>query len=95
LKPIHELPDDLAACIASIEVVRRRVVGAGPASAGPAASETVGTFEVICKIRFWNKPQALELLGRHQGLFREEQLLPPAMVPAFCLPVDCKGVSVQ
>jgi hypothetical protein len=61
----------------------------------PTASETGGTFEVIYKIRFWNKPQALELLGRHQGLFREDAQQPIAQVPAFCLPEGCNGVSVQ
>jgi Terminase small subunit len=95
LKPLHELPDDLAACIASIEVVRRRVIGVDVASAGPAASETGGTFEVVYKVRFWNKLQALELLGRHQGLFREDAQQPIAHVPAFCLPEGCNGVSVQ
>ena len=90
LKPIHELPDDLAACIASIEVVRRKTLGAG-ASAG---SETGQTIEAIYKVKLWNKPQALDLLGRHQGLFRAEAQQPIALVPAF-LPEGCKGVSVQ
>jgi hypothetical protein len=31
-----------------------------------------GKTELVWKIKLWNKPQALELLGRHQGLFRED-----------------------
>jgi len=58
-------------------------------------SETGQTIEVIYKVRLWNKTQALELLGRHQGLFHEEQPLPVAIVPAFCLPEGFNGVSVQ
>ena len=75
LIPIHLLPDDLAACIASIEVVVRRNRTSGD-----------GTTETVHKVRLWSKPQALELLGRHQGLFREDGQLPVADAPAFCLP---------
>jgi hypothetical protein len=75
----------------SIEVVRRKTVG----TVVPAGSETGQTIEVIYKVRLWNKTQALELLGRHQGLFRDDAQQPIAHVPAFCLPKGCNGVSVQ
>ena len=47
-----------------------------------------GKTERVWKIKLWNQPQALELLGRHQGLFREDPpsdapdvpLLPPLLV---------------
>ena len=91
LKPIHELPDDLAACIASIDVVRRKTVG----TVASAGSETRQSIEVIYKVRLWNNTQALELLGRHQGLFREDAQLPVSQCPAFALPEGCTGVSVQ
>jgi hypothetical protein len=35
------------------------------------------------------------LLGRHQGLFREEQPSTAPSCPAFALPEGCNGVSVQ
>ncbi len=83
LKPIHELPDDLAACISSIEVVKKNL------TAGD------GTLEYIYRIKLWNKPQALELLGRHQGIFREDQPSDAPDVPAFTLPPDTPGVRVH
>ena len=46
LRPIHSLPDDLAACIASIEVVKRNMASGDD------------TTERIYKIRLWSKPQA-------------------------------------
>ena len=73
LLPIHSLPDDLAACIASIEVVRRNLTSGDRAT------------EVVWKIKLWGKPQALELLGRHQGIFREEQPSEHPPVPMFAV----------
>jgi phage terminase small subunit len=79
---IKQLPAHVRACIASVEVVTRNL------TAGD------GRQERVYKIKWWNKPRALELLGRHQGIFTEEQQ-PPANVPAFVLPHDCPGVSVH
>ena len=80
LLPIHSLPDDLAACIASIEVVKRNFTSGD------------GKTELVWKIKLWNKPQALELLGRHQGLFREDLPSDAPAVPAFALPPETPGV---
>jgi hypothetical protein len=72
-------------------VVRRKTTG----TAVRAGAEPDRPIEVVYKIRLWNKPQALELLGRHQGLFREEQPSTAPSCPAFALPEGCNGVSVQ
>src|SRR5712691_5934855 len=80
LLPIHSLPDDLAACIASIEVVKRNYTSGD------------GKTELVLKTKLWNKPQALELLGRHQGLFREDPPSDAPAVPVFALPPETPGV---
>src|SRR5207245_2425471 len=77
--PIHSLPDDLAACIASIEVVKRNFTSGD------------GKTELVWKIKLRNKPQVLELLGRHQGLFREDPPSDAPEVPAFALPPETPG----
>jgi phage terminase small subunit len=58
LCPIHELPDDVAAFVASVQVtthIRRSANGT----------------TVTLKVRLWDKVRALELLMRHLGLLKE------------------------
>jgi phage terminase small subunit len=57
LKPIHTLPDDVAAAIASVEVGVRK---------GEQGEEPLYVY----KIKFWNKLEALKKLGKHHGMFR-------------------------
>ena len=59
LKPIHALPDDLAAWIAPIEVVKRNFTSGD------------GKTEFVYKIKLWNKPQVLELIGQHRSCSRK------------------------
>ena len=59
LRPIHKLNDDEAAAVASLEVVIKN------AAAGDGHTDT------IHKIKVWDKTKALELLGKHFGLFDE------------------------
>jgi phage terminase small subunit len=60
LKKPEELDDDTAAAIASIEVVVRPVAGSD--------GEEV---EHVAKLKAWDKPRALEMLGRHLALFKD------------------------
>jgi phage terminase small subunit len=58
LKSIHELDDDTAAAVSSVEVVTKQVGD--------------GEVEHIHKIRLWPKNQALDSLSKHLGLFKED-----------------------
>jgi phage terminase small subunit len=60
LIPIHELDDDAAACLSSIEVVTKKVPGG-------EASEV----EHVAKIKVWDKRAALVDIGKHLGMFKE------------------------
>lgn len=60
LLPPEDWPDDIARAVASFEVVLRRVPGSEPAEVAHVA-----------KVRFWDKPAALNLLGKHLGMFVE------------------------
>ena len=59
LRPIHELSDDEAAAVASLEVIIKN------AQAGDGHTDTVH------KVKVWDKTKSLELLGKHFGLFDE------------------------
>jgi phage terminase small subunit len=83
LRPLHELSPDQRAAIASVKVVRKNLTSGD------------GCVEYVHEIKLWSKPRALETLGKHQGLFREEGAPPPAPAPAFVLPADTPGVSVH
>jgi phage terminase small subunit len=61
LKQIHEIPADIRRAIAGVEV-EELFEGRGQ------DREQVG---VLKKVKFWNKNQALEALGRHLALFKD------------------------
>lgn len=60
LLPIHDLDDDAAASLASIEVVTRKVPGGDEAE-----------VEHVAKIKTWDKRAALVDIGKHLGMFKE------------------------
>jgi phage terminase small subunit len=66
LLPIQEWPEDVRRAIASFDVEER--------------SSKEGTVQTLRKVRFWSKPQALELLSRHLGMLRDKSEDKPAAV---------------
>lgn len=63
LKPIHELPEDLARALAGVEVTRERTIRKG---------EDETTSEYVSKVRSWDKPKTLELVMKHLGMLKEK-----------------------
>lgn len=59
LKPIQDLTRDEAACIASLEVVKKN------AEAGD------GKIDVIHKLKVWDKTRSLEMLAKHFALLTD------------------------
>lgn len=63
LRPVHEWDDDLAAAIASVEVVTRP---------GSDVDENGNrSVEYVHKIKAWDKNSALEKIGKHLKMFVE------------------------
>ena len=60
LKHIHDLDDDIAAAVSSIEVVTKSVGH--------------GEVEYVAKVKLWPKNPALESLGKNLGLFEKHQI---------------------
>jgi len=59
LKSVHELDDHTAAAVASVKVVTR-----------PTGVE--GEVEYVHEIKLWPKAPALDMAGRHIGLFEKD-----------------------
>lgn len=66
--PIHKLPPEVRQCIASLEWVciepERKIVADD--------GERVIPAKWVPKVKFWNKNEALSLLGKHKKLFTEK-----------------------
>jgi uncharacterized protein with von Willebrand factor type A (vWA) domain len=61
LRPMHELDDEMAACIAFIEVVRQKTT----------SGEASTTETWLHKIKAWDKVKALDMLARHLQLLND------------------------
>jgi phage terminase small subunit len=61
--PIAKWPDEVAAAISSIEIVKAKGKGKKP--------------DLITKVRFWDKSKNLELLGRHLRIFLDTPPMNP------------------
>lgn len=59
LIPIHQLTREQAACIASVEIIMKN------ATAGD------GKIDRVLKIKVWDKPKVMEMLGKHFALLTE------------------------
>lgn len=59
LRSIHELDDDAAAAVASVEVVTRQL---------PRAKGEEAEVEYVHKIKMWDKNSALDKIARHLGM---------------------------
>ena len=59
LRPIQDLTAEQAACIASLEVVKKNL------TAGD------GQIDTVVKLRVWDKTRSLEMLAKHFGLLEE------------------------
>lgn len=66
LRPINELPEDIARTLASVEVSRERI------KVRTADKEEITTEEALVKVRSWDKVQALQLLARKFGLLHDK-----------------------
>lgn len=60
LKPVHQMDDDTAACVASLEIVKKNL------AAGDGQTDTVH------KLKVWDKTRNLEMLAKHFGLLEDK-----------------------
>lgn len=65
LKPIHQLPDDVAAALSSVEILREKT------TVKSGEIEEITVEESVRKLKLWDKVKALELLAKHLNLLTE------------------------
>lgn len=62
LLPVQDWPDELAAAVAGIEVLKRNVTSGDDKT------------DDVLKVKVWDKPKALEMLFKHLDLFAAEKV---------------------
>ncbi len=66
--PVHELPDDIAAALASFEIETKQTKRTRDDDAG----ETIERSTIVTKYKLWSKPEALAMMGKYTGILREK-----------------------
>lgn len=94
LIPVSELPDDIAASIASVKVHRKKIIGMKDANGEPVYADS------IREIKLWDKTKALGLLGKHFGLLKDivEHTGPgggPVKVDVTAQPIPLDKLSLE
>lgn len=67
LKPIHELPIEARAALASVDVQREKTTRTVD------GTEEVTIEDCVVKVKAWDKVRALELLAKHLGIITERR----------------------
>lgn len=62
LLPLHEIPEDVRKAIAGVEI-NELFQGTG---------DDKHVYGLAKKVKFWDKPRSLEMLGRHLGIFLDK-----------------------
>lgn len=65
LRSVHDLDDDIAAAVQSVEVVTKML---------PGADGEEPDIEYVHKIKLWDKNSALEKIAKHLGMFADNGL---------------------
>ena len=65
LRSVHDLDDDIAAAVQSVEVVTKML---------PSADGEEPDIEYVHKIKLWDKNSALEKIAKHLGMFADNGL---------------------
>jgi phage terminase small subunit len=70
LLPLHEMPEDVALAVSSVEVEELFSTALTPGPRGGMRKERVHVGYTT-KVRLWDKTKAAELLGKHLRMWRE------------------------
>lgn len=81
LLPIHEMPEEARRCISAIDIYKDFTEGV-----------EIGETQ---KVRFWDKPKALEMLGRHLKLFVDKIEHSGISLPQVVISLPDNGRSIQ
>jgi len=74
LKDMKDWPAEVAACVSSVEVLEefQPLYGGGYACQNCNRTMQREMIGFTKKVKFWDKPKSLELLGKHKNLFTDK-----------------------